>query len=70
MDALSVAEALERILADVTVMPVEQVTITEACGRVLAEDVAALLTQPPFDASAMDGYAVRSDDVRKSPGNT
>lgn len=67
MDALSVAEALDRILADVTVMPTEQVALTNACGRVLAEDVTATLTQPPFDASAMDGYAVRDDDVTNLP---
>ncbi len=67
MDALSVSEALERILSDVTVMPVEQVELTKACGRVLAKDVTATLTQPPFDASAMDGYAVRMDDVANLP---
>ena len=36
-------------------------------GRVLGEDLAALLTQPPFDASAMDGYAVRAADVADVP---
>ncbi len=67
MDALSVAEALKRILADVTVMDCEQVELTKACGRVLAEDVTATLTQPPFDASAMDGYAVCAEDVASLP---
>jgi len=67
MDALSVAEALERILSDIALMPVEQVALTEACGRVLGEDVAATLTQPPFNASAMDGYAVRAEDVAALP---
>ena len=37
--------------------------LDEASGRVLAEDLAATLTQPPFDASAMDGYAVRAADL-------
>ena len=41
----------------------ERVALEKADGRVLAEDVAARLTQPPFDASAMDGYAVRAADV-------
>lgn len=67
MDALSVEEALERVLADVRVMDAEQVALTEASGRVLAEDVTATLTQPPFDASAMDGYAVRAQDVEQLP---
>jgi len=67
MDALSVAEALERILADVAMTACEPVELTKACGRVLGEDVSATLTQPPFDASAMDGYAVRLDDVTMLP---
>ena len=42
-------------------------TLEQARGRVLAEDLAARLTQPPFDASAMDGYAVRAADVATLP---
>ena len=38
-----------------------------AHGRVLADGLVARLTQPPFDASAMDGYAVRSADLRSLP---
>lgn len=64
---LPVREALARILADVTPLEAEFVAIAEAAGRTLAADLAALLTQPPFDASAMDGYAVRSADVAKLP---
>lgn len=45
----------------------ERVPLEEARGRVLAEDLAARLTQPPFDASAMDGFAVRAEDVVKLP---
>ena len=41
---------------------------SRAADRVLAEDVAATLTQPPFDASAMDGYAVRAADVAGGAG--
>ncbi len=41
--------------------------LEQAAGRVLAEDLAARLTQPPFDASAMDGYAVRAADVAALP---
>jgi molybdopterin molybdotransferase len=45
----------------------EQVPLAESTGRVLAEDVASDVDLPPFNKSAMDGYAVRSDDVRKVP---
>lgn len=41
----------------------EDIAVEEALGRVLARPAVAALTQPPFDASAMDGYAVRSDDL-------
>lgn len=64
---LSVAEALARVTADLDPLPAEDVTLAEASGRVLAQDVAARLTQPPFAASAMDGYAVRRADVRNLP---
>ena len=58
MSLLPVAVALERVLADARPLGVETVPLDEAAGRVLAEDLAAKLAQPPFDASAMDGYAV------------
>jgi molybdopterin molybdotransferase len=60
---LSVAEALARITAAFAPLPGETVGLAEALGRVLAEDVAARVTQPPTDVSAMDGYAVRAADV-------
>ena len=56
---ISVAEALDRVLALARPLPVEMVPLAEAAGRWLAEPVAARLTQPPFDASAMDGYAIQ-----------
>jgi molybdopterin molybdotransferase len=64
---LSVAEARGRITAAFRPLPAEQVALPQAIGRVLAEDVRARLTQPPFAASAMDGYAVRSADVARLP---
>jgi len=64
---LSVADALARVLDGVEPLPRENAPLTEACGRVLADDVAALRTQPPADLSAMDGYAVRSADVASVP---
>ncbi len=55
---ISVAEALEQLFALAVPLPVEDVALAEAGGRVLAEDVIATRDQPPFAASAMDGYAV------------
>ncbi|MCJ2015310.1 gephyrin-like molybdotransferase Glp [Methylobacterium sp. J-076] len=61
---IPVAEALARILASVR-RPVESETVrlARAAGRVLAEPVVSNRTQPPFPASAMDGYAVRAADA-------
>jgi molybdopterin molybdotransferase len=64
---LSVADALARVLDGVEPLPREDAPLTEACGRVLTGDVAALRTQPPADLSAMDGYAVRAADVARVP---
>jgi molybdopterin molybdotransferase len=64
---LSVAEARGRITAAFKPLPAEQVALPEAVGRVLAEDIHARLTQPPFAASAMDGYAVRAADIARLP---
>ena len=55
---IPVAEALAQVLALARLMPVEQVSLAKAHGRWLAAPVAARLTQPPFAASAMDGYAI------------
>jgi molybdopterin molybdotransferase len=67
MALLPVAEALARILDGVTPLEAESVDLLQARGRVLAGDIVAKLTQPPFDASAMDGYAVRSADIATVP---
>jgi molybdopterin molybdotransferase len=64
---LPVEEALQRLIGDASPGPAERVTIAEAAGRVLAGPIVALRTQPPFDASAMDGYAVRADDIASTP---
>ncbi len=60
---LPVERALARVLADVAPLPVEHVPLANAWRRVLATDLAARRTQPPAAVSAMDGYAVRGDDV-------
>ena len=63
MALLSVAEALERVLAHAAPLPAEHALLSEAYGRVLTDDLKALRTQPPANVSAMDGYAVRAADV-------
>jgi molybdopterin molybdotransferase len=60
---LSIDEALARVLAQVRPLAAEPVSVADAAGRVLAEDVAALIDLPPFPSSAMDGFAIRTEDV-------
>jgi molybdopterin molybdotransferase len=60
---LSIEAALARVLGALSVVPSEIVGLAEAAGRVLAAPVAARLTQPPADVSAMDGYALRAADA-------
>ncbi len=67
MGNLSVKEAQQRILQQVTTKGVENVALERALGRVLAEDIRANRNQPPFDVSAMDGYALRSADLARAP---
>ncbi|HEX9461907.1 MAG TPA: gephyrin-like molybdotransferase Glp [Alphaproteobacteria bacterium] len=64
---IPVDEARQRILSAFARLPAVLVPVSEALGRVLAEDVTARVTQPPAAMSAMDGYAVRSADVDKVP---
>lgn len=67
MALMPVAEALRLVLADAKPLPAEFVALDHVAGRVLAQDVSALRTQPPTAVSAMDGYAVRASDVAKAP---
>src|SRR5258706_14375772 len=60
---LTVAEASERILAEIQQLDAESVPLRRALGRVCAEDIAATVTMPPWSNSSMDGYAVRSADI-------
>ena len=62
-DRLSVGEAMRRILADASPLDAEEVPLQDALGRVLAADLIAPTGIPPWESSAMDGYAVRGDDV-------
>lgn len=63
MSLLPVEDALKLILARVPAVTAETVAIADANGRVLAAPLLATHDQPPFDASAMDGYAMRAADV-------
>ncbi|MCC5810927.1 MAG: molybdopterin molybdotransferase MoeA [Ectothiorhodospiraceae bacterium] len=61
---LSVSDALERVLEAVSPLSAEEsVPLAEALGRVLAEDIHSLVTVPPADNAAMDGYALRAEDA-------
>jgi molybdopterin molybdotransferase len=63
-DWLTGAEALQAILRGVRPLDAEERPLLDALGSVLAEDVAAPVDLPPWDNSAMDGFAVRAEDVR------
>ncbi|MGB3247494.1 MAG: gephyrin-like molybdotransferase Glp [Sulfitobacter sp.] len=60
---ISVSDALTHVLDLAKTLPVENVPLRQAAGRVLARDVKATRTQPPFAASSMDGYALRRAEV-------
>ncbi|WP_428409041.1 molybdopterin molybdotransferase MoeA [Hyphococcus sp.] len=60
---LSVEEAIAAVLEGAGPLGAERTGLSDLPGRIAAEDVKAQMTQPPFAASAMDGYAVRFDDV-------
>ena len=67
MALLPVEEARDRILKNVKPLPPEAVALDKALGRVLAKPVKAMRDQPPFEGSAMDGYAVIAADVAQVP---
>lgn len=61
---VSIAEAIDTVLGAVRPLDAELVPLLDALGRVLAEDVTSPVSLPPWDNAGMDGYAVRSVDVR------
>ena len=63
MALMPLADAIQAVLKGASGLPEERVALEDADGRVLAQDVKALRTQPPDDMSAMDGYAVRATDA-------
>jgi molybdopterin molybdotransferase len=67
MALLPVAEALKHVLEAANTLETEDVGLREALGRTLARAIEARVDNPPFDASAMDGYAVHAEDVAQVP---
>src|SRR5215471_10278257 len=65
---ISVEEALERILAEITPLQAKKVSISKALGHILAVDVIAQEDIPPFANSAMDGFALLSRDSQPHDG--
>lgn len=66
---ITVEEALDKILSHIQPLGFEKVSILEALGRVIAEDIYAPRDIPPLDNSGMDGYAVRYEDVKQATSN-
>ncbi len=63
---ISADQALQLVLENVSLLGVERVTILDALGRVLAEEIRSSRDIPGFDNSAMDGYAVRAADIAQA----
>lgn len=63
---ISVEEALAKVLALAPDPQPEEVPLAEAWDRVLLKPAVSRMTQPPFDASAMDGYAIRNEDIGRT----
>ena len=63
--SLTASAAARQIVADINPLSVHCIPLLEALDRVLAVDVHSRMDVPAWDNSAMDGYAVRSNDLRK-----
>src|SRR5215470_12073395 len=63
---ISVHDALTTILETISPLAGERISVLQAVGRVLAEDICSEREVPPFANSAMDGYAVRWEDIREA----
>ena len=67
---LSLESARQQILARLAPLPTESIPVSQGYGRFLAQNITASIDLPPFDNSAMDGYAVRSADVAGATGES
>lgn len=65
---LSVALALEQVLAAIAPLGIERIPVQDAVGRTLAETAVARVIHPPHDLAAMDGYALHADDLTTPDG--
>jgi molybdopterin molybdotransferase len=63
---ISIEEAYDIVLQNAYKLETEKVLFTDSLGRILAEDVKSDIEMPPFDKSAMDGYACRKQDVQNT----
>ena len=66
MSMIQVQEALDKILTKIQFKGVEKVSLDQALGRVLTEDVVSRINNPPLDNSAMDGYALIAKDIESA----
>lgn len=62
-ELLTIQDALTRVLERAELLPVETIAVADAAGRVLREPAVSLVDLPPFASSAMDGFAVRAEEV-------
>jgi molybdopterin molybdotransferase len=69
-ELIAPADALSLVLARIEPLDAERLPISDALGRVLADDLVAVDDVPPFDGSAMDGFAVRAADIRGATAAT
>ena len=66
MSMIQVHEARDKILSKIKFKGVEKVSLDQALGRVLVEDVVSQINNPPLDNSAMDGYALIASDIKSA----
>src|SRR5205809_6673449 len=64
-DLTPLEDALKIVLDTVPVLGIEKINLLDALGRVLGEDIIASRDNPPWDNSAMDGFAVRWEDIKQ-----
>src|SRR2546421_11751007 len=64
---IPVNQAIEMVLNQTSVLASESIALSDSQDRILAEDIIADTDLPPFDRAQMDGYAVRADDVARTP---
>jgi len=64
---IPVADAIQIVLDQTTSLPAESVALSDALGRILAENIVADSDLPPFDRAQMDGYAIRAADIANAP---